>query len=79
MWEQVPLHSIGSAATDDEQNAEKKDVFTFGVTLLSTGDILFAYKNMPMSIQAIKEKSKVVKIGLSDAYYIFDKREDFFV
>lgn len=45
-------------------------LFTFSVTLYNTGDITFAYKNIPMAIDAIKDEKHPVKIGLSDAYII---------
>lgn len=78
VWAQVPLHESQSKATEMKHNLAEQNVFTFGVTLLSTGDIIFAYKNVAMPIRSLKEKSNVVKIGLSDAYYIYDKRTNFF-
>lgn len=75
----MPLHASRSGSTKAEEDAEEKGVFTFGVTLMSTGDIIFAYRTIPMSIQAMRETSNVVKVGLSDAYYINDKREYYLV
>ncbi|XP_053623691.1 plexin domain-containing protein 2 [Plodia interpunctella] len=42
--------------------------FTFACTLYKNGDIVFAYKNIPMRIQDINETFHPVKVGISDAY-----------
>ena len=38
--------------------------------LHSSGDIVFAYKVVPVVIQKIGDKEHPVKVGLSDAYII---------
>ena len=40
------------------------------VVLHSTGDIVFAYKDIPLEIKRIGDKEHPVKVGLSDAYII---------
>lgn len=42
--------------------------FTFQVTLLESGDIIFVYKEIPVQVENIEDKEHPVKIGLSDAY-----------
>ncbi|XP_016977090.2 plexin domain-containing protein 2 isoform X2 [Drosophila rhopaloa] len=44
--------------------------FTFSVTLLKSGDIVFAYLQVPTHINTIQDKEHPVKVGLSDAYII---------
>ena len=44
--------------------------FTFQATLHDTGDIIFAYKTIPVVIKDIKDEEHPVKVGLSDAYII---------
>lgn len=61
LWENVPL-----------QDVAKKGGFTFSATLHKNGDIIFAYYNIPMTIDSIEDKRHPVKVGLSDAY-ISDK------
>jgi len=51
--------------------------FTFQATLHDTGDIIFAYKTIPVVIKDIKDEEHPVKVGLSDAYII--ERTIFFV
>ena len=51
--------------------------FTFQAILRKNGDILFAYKHIPVSINLIKDEEHPVKVGLSDAYII--ERTIFFV
>jgi len=46
--------------------------FTFQTTLYSNGNIVFAYKNLPIKIKEIDSTNHPVKIGLSDAY-VLDK------
>lgn len=80
VWEQVPLQdnsAKNTAPTDAPKptpvpidNAPVKNGFTFSVTLMNTGDIIFAYKTIPISIESIKDEKHPVKIGLSDAYII---------
>uniref|UniRef100_A0A182Q8E6 PSI domain-containing protein n=1 Tax=Anopheles farauti TaxID=69004 RepID=A0A182Q8E6_9DIPT len=63
VWENVIL-----------QDRPNNGSFTFSVTLNKSGDIVFAYKKIPINIQQIFEnplmKNHPVKIGLSDAYII---------
>ncbi|XP_050428776.1 plexin domain-containing protein 2-like isoform X2 [Adelges cooleyi] len=54
------------------QDKPKAGEFTFQTTLHSNGNIVFAYKYLPMSLKAIDASSHPVKIGLSDAY-VLDK------
>ncbi|KAI1285085.1 Plexin domain-containing protein 2 [Halotydeus destructor] len=51
--------------------------FSFQVTLFKDGDIVFAYKQLPMPIEAIPETKHPVKVGISDAYVI--DRTTFFI
>jgi len=51
--------------------------FTFQAILHQKGDIIFAYKSIPVSISMITDDEHPVKVGLSDAYII--ERTIFFV
>jgi len=51
--------------------------FTFQAILHEKGDIIFAYKSIPISISTITDDDHPVKVGLSDAYII--ERTIFFV
>lgn len=51
--------------------------FSFQVTLLKTGDIIFAYKQVPIPVTTIFNEAHPVKVGVSDAYII--DRTIFFV
>lgn len=42
--------------------------FTFAATLYKNGDIIFAYKSIPIDVQAINDTNHPVKVGISDAY-----------
>ncbi|KAJ8736809.1 hypothetical protein PYW07_000080 [Mythimna separata] len=55
-WENVTL----------QENTTKK--FTFAVTLYKNGDIIFAYKDIPIDVQEINDTEHPVKVGISDAY-----------
>jgi len=59
------------------QEREKEGPFTFQVTLNKTGDIQFAYQDIPLAITTIQDEDHPVKVGLSDAYII--DRTIFFV
>ncbi|XP_057330755.1 plexin domain-containing protein 2 [Microplitis mediator] len=59
------------------QDKPKDGEFTFQVTLYENGNIVFVYKEMPLSVEEIEDKAHPVKVGLSDAY-IMD-RTRFFV
>ena len=56
------------------QNAQNQTTvegpFTFQVILHKTGDIIFAYKTVPLHVVDIKDEDHPVKVGLSDAYII---------
>ncbi|XP_064613560.1 plexin domain-containing protein 2-like isoform X4 [Liolophura sinensis] len=57
------------------ENVHLKDqvefgIFNFQVHLKKSGDILFVYKNVPISVNKIVEDNHPVKVGLSDAFYI---------
>ncbi|XP_015919280.2 plexin domain-containing protein 2 [Parasteatoda tepidariorum] len=72
----------GTAFTAEWSQVYIKDrindgAFTFQVTLFTSGDILFAYKEVPYSISNISDASHPVKIGISDAYVL--ERSLFFV
>ncbi|XP_014243130.1 plexin domain-containing protein 2 [Cimex lectularius] len=58
-WERVWLLDLKQAGP-----------FTFQVTLLDNGDIIFVYKDIPISVNSIHDKQHPVKVGLSDAYII---------
>lgn len=70
-----PFHCvilIGTALTVVWENVLQHDegltplpLFTFGVTLYNTGDIAFAYKSIPIVIESIDDKIRLLKIGLS--------------
>ncbi|CAH0389771.1 unnamed protein product [Bemisia tabaci] len=57
LWENVRL-----------QDSPKSGEFSFEVTLVNNGDIIFVYKKVPFSINSIKDEHHPVKVGLSDAY-----------
>lgn len=65
-WANVPLQDRPTGGN-----------FTFQATLLKNGDIIFAYKEIPMNISTIGDDSHPVKVGVSDAYII--DRTIFFV
>ena len=44
--------------------------FSFQATLKNNGDIIFAYRDIPVNVTDIKSKAHPVKIGLADAYNI---------
>lgn len=58
-WERVRL--------EDQPNGGE---FTFQVTLHDNGDIVFVYKDVPVSIDSVVDKHHPVKIGIADAYTI---------
>lgn len=51
--------------------------FSFQVTLLKNGDIIFVYKSLPVPLKSIPEEEHPVKVGISDAFLI--ERVAFFV
>lgn len=56
-WENVHL-----------QDKPDAGAFSFQVTLVNTGDIIFVYSQIPVLVENIEDKEHPVKIGLSDAY-----------
>uniref|UniRef100_A0A2R5LHN2 Putative extracellular protein tem7 n=1 Tax=Ornithodoros turicata TaxID=34597 RepID=A0A2R5LHN2_9ACAR len=46
--------------------------YTFQAVLHKSGDIVFVYKDLPMAVTDIPDKSHPVKVGISDAY-MFDR------
>jgi hypothetical protein len=50
------------------QDKPEAGAFTFQVTLLQNGDIIFVYSAIPVLVENIEDKEHPVKIGLSDAY-----------
>jgi len=60
---------------DNKQKTEGP--FTFQAILHHNGDIIFAYKTIPIDIVHIADEEHPVKVGLSDAYII--ERTIFFV
>ena len=52
------------------QHMTLKNCVLLQVVLHSTGDIVFAYKDIPLEIKRIGDKEHPVKVGLSDAYII---------
>ena len=44
--------------------------FSFQVTLFKNGDIVFVYKELPVSVNDIPEVEHPVKVGISDAFLI---------
>lgn len=54
------------------QDKPKVGRFTFQTTLFANGNIVFAYKQLPIKIKDIDSTNHPVKIGLSDAY-VLDK------
>lgn len=61
IWEKVPF-------VDTVDHVMR--LFTFSVTLYESGDITFAYRNIPVAIDVIKQGNSRLIIGLSDAYLI---------
>ncbi|XP_055592747.1 plexin domain-containing protein 2 [Uranotaenia lowii] len=59
VWENVSL-----------QDRPENGSFTFSATLKKSGDIVFAYRNIPIDITRIYDDKHPVKVGLSDAYII---------
>ncbi|XP_072234911.1 plexin domain-containing protein 2 [Leuresthes tenuis] len=47
--------------------------FTFQATLLNTGRIVFAYKEIPVEVSQISSVNHPVKVGLSDAFVVVHK------
>ncbi|OXA58296.1 plexin domain-containing protein 1 [Folsomia candida] len=56
-WSEVKLHDSPEIGN-----------FTFQTTLYKNGTIVFAYKNVPIAVNAINDTQHPVKVGLSDAY-----------
>nr|XP_006823219.1 PREDICTED: plexin domain-containing protein 2-like [Saccoglossus kowalevskii] len=47
--------------------------FTFQATLKKDGVIIFAYKNVPISLSLVGTTQHPVKVGLADAFYVDEK------
>ncbi|CAL1267384.1 unnamed protein product [Larinioides sclopetarius] len=52
------------------QDEKRGGNFTFQAILLKNGDIVFVYKEIPVSVTEIGDDVHPVKVGLSDAYVI---------
>lgn len=78
-WEKVHLKARDTHPVNKKEESGPSPVspFSFQVILHSSGDIVFAYKVVPVVIQKIGDKEHPVKVGLSDAYII--DRTIFFV
>ncbi|XP_054722760.1 plexin domain-containing protein 2-like [Uloborus diversus] len=59
------------------QDKANDGAFTFQVTLLKNGDIVFAYKDVPYPVVNISDARHPVKVGISDAYIL--ERNIFFL
>ncbi|XP_057365876.1 plexin domain-containing protein 2-like isoform X3 [Daphnia carinata] len=59
------------------QDRPDDGTFSFQATLLKSGDIIFAYKDIPIAVTTIGDEAHPVKVGVSDAYII--DRTIFFV
>lgn len=68
----VKLYDDGEKFTVFWENVNLQDeanqTFTFAVTLYKNGDIVFAYKHIPIEVQDINDTQHPVKVGISDAY-----------
>ncbi|XP_041986510.1 plexin domain-containing protein 2 isoform X2 [Aricia agestis] len=68
----VKMYDDGEKFTVFWENATLQEApdkkFTFAVTLYKNGDIVFAYKDVPIPVQSIKDEEHPVKVGISDAY-----------
>lgn len=71
----IHYYDDGKSLTVQWQNVQMKDHkpegnFSFQVTLNKTGDIIFVYKHLPVSIDKIPEDEHPVKVGISDAFLV---------
>ncbi len=64
--------SSESSSSEEEKDDDdlKRRQFTFQAILHKNGDIVFAYKQVPIVIERIEDAEHPVKVGLSDAYII---------
>lgn len=67
----------GNVYLQGREEVQKEGPFTFQAILHQSGDIVFAYKTIPVNIINIEDAEHPVKVGLSDAYII--ERTIFFV
>lgn len=67
----------GNVYLQGREGTSMEGPFTFQAILHRNGDIVFAYKTIPVSIMTIADEEHPVKVGLSDAYII--ERTIFFV
>ncbi|XP_063693570.1 uncharacterized protein LOC134825329 isoform X2 [Bolinopsis microptera] len=70
-WDNVYVHSHRNP---NDPNAEKDMPFSFQAQLYINGDIIFAYKQVPFSVDSIDDDSHYVKIGISEAFYEVDTK-----
>jgi len=76
-WEKVHLKARDTVSGQSSELDGAVSPFSFQVVLHSNGDIVFAYKVIPVEMDRIGDKEHPVKVGLSDAYII--DRTIFFV
>lgn len=67
----------GNVYLQGREGVQMEGPFTFQAILHENGDIIFAYKTIPVDIIKIEDAEHPVKVGLSDAYII--ERTIFFV
>jgi hypothetical protein len=72
-----PSPTPNESSKDAYSSKNKEETYRFQVILHNSGDIVFAYKTIPMSINLLEDTEHPVKVGLSDAYII--DRTIFFV
>ena len=60
----------GNVYLQGREEVQKEGPFTFQAILHQSGDIVFAYKTIPVNIINIADAEHPVKVGLSDAYII---------
>ena len=65
-----PSIEWGNVYLQGREGAQMEGPFTFQAILHKNGDIVFAYKTIPVSIMTITDAEHPVKVGLSDAYII---------
>ena len=61
------VHLKGQSGND---TTVLEGTFTFQAILHNSGDIVFAYKSVPVLISTIEDEEHPVRVGLSDAYII---------
>jgi len=84
-WLNVKIQTRnGGSSPSSNGNTDKnsysvhgEETYRFQVVLHKSGDIVFAYRDIPTAIELLKDNEHPVKVGLSDAYII--DRTIFFV